>query len=114
MLALDAHPQSSVEPWWDGNGFSLRERDRRHLRVPVPKMRRCENLKQSPSSGNHSDPYIHEVRHDFRILDRNIVGVVAPSLNRHGPGGLNQPAGECPLAELGGLCGETEEAPFLA
>jgi len=107
-----SYHQSSREPWQDGNGFSLLERDRRHLRVPVPKTRRRETLKCSPGEG-HRNSYIHEVRHDLRIVNLGILRVVIPSLNRYSPGRLDQPAGKRPLPELGGLRSETEEAAFL-
>jgi hypothetical protein len=109
---LDAYHRSSREPWQDGNGFSPPGRDKRHLQVPTPRMRRCEILNQSPGEG-HWNSYTHEVRHDFCVVDLSILGIVAPSLNRHGPGGLNQPTGKRPLAKLGSLRSETEEATFL-
>jgi len=75
-------------------------------------MKRREILKQTPDE-SHQDPYIHEVRHDLCVVGLRTLRIVISSLNRHSPGGLNQPAGKCPLAELGGFCGETEEAAFL-
>ena len=107
-----AYPQSSREPWQDGNGFSLLERDRRHLRVPVPKTRSRETPEWAPGEG-HRNSYVHEVRHDLCVVDLGILRIVTPSLNRYSPGGLNQPAGKCTLPELGGLRSETEEAAFL-
>jgi len=107
-----AYLRSSREPWQDGNGFSLLERDRRHLRVPVPKTRGRKTLKQFPGEG-HRNSYVHEVRHDLCIVNLGILRIITPSLNRYGPGGLNQPAGKRPLPELGGLRSETEEAALL-
>ena len=75
-------------------------------------MRRHEIMKQSLDEG-HRSSYIHEVRHDFCIVDLSILRIVTPSLNRHSPCGFDKPAGKRPLAELGGLCSETEEAAFL-
>ena len=69
-------------------------------------------MKQSLDEG-HRSSYIHEVRHDFCIIDIDILRIVTLSLNRHSPGGLDQPAGKRSLAELGSLRSETEEAAFL-
>jgi hypothetical protein len=112
MRDTEAYRQSSGEPWQDGSGFSLLGRGRRHLQVPVPKKRRREILKQFPDMGRWNS-YVHEVRHDLCIIDLITLRIVTPSLNWYGPHGLNQPAGKCPLAELGSLCGEMKEAAIL-
>ena len=77
----------------------------------MPK-REDETLRRSADESDWNS-HIHEVRHDLRIVDLGILGIVTPSLNRYGPGGLNQPAGKRPLAELGSFRSETKEAAFL-